>query len=116
MSKTGIFAVAIVLGLAGAANAAQTGAYEIYNYGSGAGMRFGDAPQVVAVDKNGQVDYEPNTAGHVTGGAFGGGNCLCGAGGCGICIDWKLIGWYGTWDWGHGKEYQYGWCNNCGQY
>jgi hypothetical protein len=57
------------------------------------------------------------------GAAWGGGPCSsCGGGDTGLCIDWKLVGWYGSWEGHHHKGYGYGGggygckkaCRSCG--
>jgi hypothetical protein len=94
MSKLWI-ALAVVLGTANL-SFAQMG------IGPAPGMRFGDAPQITTV-RTGSIEGG-DMAGAVEGplvGPYGGACAACGGAGCGICVDWKLIGWYGSWNDGH---------------
>ena len=60
------------------------------------------------------VDTTIRTGGP-TGDPGGAGPCST-CGNVGLCIDWKLVGWYGSWD---GRQYHHGCkraCRPCGSY
>jgi hypothetical protein len=116
MSKISVAVLAIVLGAASVSFAVEPAppvrgpsVYDTYSGYVPSGMRFGDLPQTATIRAEGGqlVAGDPTPYGY---GGYGGG-----CGGCGglLCLDWKLVSWYASWNDGHhghgyGNGYGYG--------
>jgi hypothetical protein len=103
MSKIAL-AVAIVVMSAGASLAMDgygfgtAGYYEEYGLQPAPGLRFSGANTTIMTGSM----ADPHN-GYCT---------ACSAGG--VCVDWKLLSWYGSWD-GYGYGYGHGGGRGCGR-